>query len=100
RRGRRGADRIGARLSIDSIAERLLRLEGRDTGIHRFVALRIAARQEQGEALHAAIAGGEYAAVRRGADADAAPSPTGAAHLPARDDRARRPARRPASGAG
>src|SRR5438309_1894389 len=78
------ADWVGTCLSIDSVAERLLRVESGDPRIHRLLALRIAARRQQRQALHAAVARRQHAAIPCRTHAAALSSQTSAAHLPAR----------------
>ena len=77
------AGRVGAGVPGHPAADRLLRGQARDPGLHRVAALRAAAREEQRARDDGADAGGEHAAVLLGAVPAAAAPEAGAADLPA-----------------
>ncbi len=88
------AGRLGAGLPRHPAADGVLRGQARDPGLPRGAALRAAAREEQRARDDGADAGGQHPAVLVGAVPAAAPRAAGAADLPARGRRPRRPVRR------
>ncbi len=86
--------RLRAGLPRHPAADRLLRRQARHPGLPRVAALRAAARPQQRARHDGADAGGQHPAVRLGAVPAAQARPAGAADLPARGRRPRRPLRR------